>query len=58
VGVEYLVLWLKVKTQIVPIDEGCGMDFFPEKNAVYSYMLGTIICWVRVSVVLLLELFH
>jgi hypothetical protein len=45
VGVEYLVLWLKVKTQIVPIDEGCGMDFFPEKNAVYS-------------MVLLLELFH
>jgi hypothetical protein len=26
--VKYLVLWLKVKNQITPIDEGCGKDFF------------------------------
>jgi hypothetical protein len=23
-----MVLWLRVKTQIVPTNEGCGMDFF------------------------------
>jgi hypothetical protein len=27
VGVEYLVLWLKVEAQTSPTDEGCGKDF-------------------------------
>jgi hypothetical protein len=30
VGVEYLVLWLRVETQTTLIDEGCGMNFFQE----------------------------
>jgi hypothetical protein len=28
-GSEYMVLWMEVKTQIAPIHEGYGMDFFP-----------------------------
>jgi hypothetical protein len=31
-GAEYLVLWLRVKTQIAPIDEGCGMDFTGDRT--------------------------
>jgi hypothetical protein len=28
VGVEYLVLWLRVETQTTLVDEDCGMDVF------------------------------
>jgi hypothetical protein len=45
VGAEYLVLWLRITNQIVPIDEGCAMDFslLPVSTAVVSiYGLGLV----------------